>query len=151
MNNEKNSTAKAIEDALEQMLSEGAKINVSAVARRAGTTHTNIWKHYPHLYQKITDVKNELKEAKEESNRQLTIDRLKKKIVRLEEQIKDKDEVQQKDIDAIIMAKLTELYRDYDYQLRKNIDLANINLHGGRNIDTDTGEVIDAAFGKGNE
>ncbi|WP_050634315.1 hypothetical protein [Vibrio coralliirubri] len=151
MTNQKNNTANAIVYALERMLTEGKKVNVSAVARRAGTTHTNIWKHYPDLYKKITATKNEQKKANEKSNQALIIERLKRKISRLEEKIEKSDVIKETNIDAIVMAKLTEIYRDYDSQLRKNIDLASIDLHRKYNIDTDTGEVIDGTFGNDNE
>jgi len=155
MTTETNSITDAVKNALKQMLSEGAKINVSTVAKRAGTTHTNLWKHYPELYEEISKIRDHIKADKEKVATKALIEKQKKEIKRLKSKIKNKNkknqenqENQELNIDALVMAKLTELYRDYDYQLRKNIDLANINLHGDCDIDIETGEVINTRFRK---
>lgn len=145
------STREKLYAALEEMLQRGEKINPNAVAKRAGTTTANL-RHYPDLHARIKILKDQQKQHKIETDKDVLIRKQAEKIERLEakvEQLSAKLEAgSDSEAIAAMVAQMVEMYRAYDDVCGNAHDLANLLAHtqGHYECDPNTGEILKGSW-----
>ncbi|MCC2525754.1 transposase [Vibrio coralliilyticus] len=141
------STQAKLNETLEIMRREGAKINPNAVAKRAGITTANL-RHYPELHTKIKLLKEKQRQQSIEADKNELIRKQAEKIKRLETSIEELTAKLEAGSDCQAMAKMVahmvEIYRAYDDVCGNAHDLVNLLAHQQGNIscDPNTGEIL---------
>jgi biotin-(acetyl-CoA carboxylase) ligase len=132
-------TRKLIEDALAEMIIDGDKINVSAVARHVGINHSYIHNDFPDLKLKIDNAKGKQQSELKKISDTKVIERQKKQISSLKQHSENTDS---NDSLEEIYSKMMETYRFHDTIKNENEDLKKRLIHGIDRVDVETGELF---------
>jgi len=109
---------------LEQMVSAGENITISAVSAKCGVSHSLIYNRYPDLKERIKELKAAHKARQKAENEKELIQNLLAKNKALKDRIKEDRCSQAEDSFKLMLVHVQQLYSMYDQLLEERNRLA---------------------------